>query len=79
MYERYIAVEKIVKKGEIACNKQFLLFSQCFLSYMVLTLHFKCTLKCLRFVDNKRKGGNVGYQHFLHDLQCFQKLLSRMS
>ena len=23
-------VENIVKKGKIACNKQFLLFSQCF-------------------------------------------------
>ena len=32
---RYIAVENIVNKGEIACNKQFLLFSQCFLPYMV--------------------------------------------
>ena len=27
-----------MRKGEIACNKQFLLFSQCFLFYMV---HFK--------------------------------------
>ena len=26
-----MAVENIVRKGEIACNKQFLLFSQCFL------------------------------------------------
>ena len=41
----------IVRKGEIACNKQFLLFSQCFLPYMVLIFHFKCTLKCrLQFV-----------------------------
>ena len=36
----------IVRKGEIACNKQFLLFSQCFLPYMALIFHFKCTLKC---------------------------------
>ena len=43
--ERYIAVENIVKKGEIACNKQFLLFSQCLLPHMVLICHFKCTLK----------------------------------
>ena len=43
---RYIAMENIVRKGEIACNKQFLLFSQCFLSYMTLIFHFKCTLKC---------------------------------
>ena len=25
---------KHCEKGEIACNKQFLLFSQCFISYM---------------------------------------------
>ena len=31
----------IVTEGEIACNKQFLLFSQCFLPYMVLIFHFK--------------------------------------
>ena len=46
MRRRYIAVENIVRKGEIACNKQFLLFSQCFLPYMVLIFHSKCTLKC---------------------------------
>ena len=33
------------------CNKQFHLFSQCFLPYMALIFHFKCTLKChLQFV-----------------------------
>ena len=42
---------KHCEKGEIACIKQFLLFSQCFLPYMVLILYFKCTLKCcLQFV-----------------------------
>ena len=39
----YSCVENIVRKGEIACNKQFLLFSQCFLPYMALVFHFKCT------------------------------------
>ena len=49
---RYIAVENIVRKGEIACNKQFLLFSQCFLPYIALIFHLKCTLKCcLQFVS----------------------------
>ena len=49
---RYIAVENIVRKGEIACNKQFLLFSQYFLPYMTLSFHFECTLKCrLQFVS----------------------------
>ena len=48
----YTALENIARKGEIACNKQFLLFSQCFLPYMALTFHFKCILKCrLQFVS----------------------------
>ena len=37
---RYIAAENIVRKGEIACKKQFLLFSQCFQPYVVFTFHF---------------------------------------
>ena len=44
MHKRYIAVENTVRKGEIACNKQFLLFSQCFLPYMALIFEIKCTL-----------------------------------
>ena len=39
-------MKNIVREEEIACNKQFLLFSQCFLPYMVLIFHFKCTVKC---------------------------------
>ena len=46
MYKRYIALENSVRKGEIACNMQFLLFSQCFLPYMALIFYFECTLKC---------------------------------
>ena len=39
-------MENIVrKKKEIACNKKFLLFSQCFLPYMVLNFHLKCRLQ----------------------------------
>ena len=44
-HQRYVAVENIVRKGEIACNKQFLLFSQCFSPYMALIFHFKCSFK----------------------------------
>ena len=52
MHQRYMAVENIVRKKEIACNKRLLLFLQCFLPYMALTFHFKCTLKCcLQFVS----------------------------
>ena len=40
-----------MRKEEIACNKQFLLFSQCLLLSMALIFHFKCTHKCcLQFV-----------------------------
>ena len=46
-----ISVENIVRKGEIACNNQFLLSSKCFLPYTALIFHFKCTLKCrLQFI-----------------------------
>ena len=45
-------MENIVRKGEIACNKQFLFFSQYFLPFMVLFFCFICTLKCrLQFVS----------------------------
>ena len=44
-------MENIVREGEIACNKQFLLFSQCFPLHMVLIFHFKSTFSCrLQFV-----------------------------
>ena len=47
-----MAVEYFVRKGEIACNKQFLLFSQCFLPCIALIFHTKCILKCcLQFVS----------------------------
>ena len=53
MPQTYTTVEKkIVRKGEIACKKQFLFFSQCFLPYMLLICHFKCTSKCrLQFLS----------------------------
>ena len=43
---------KHYEKRRIACNKQFLPFSQCFPPYMALIFHYKCTLKChLQFVS----------------------------
>ena len=46
-----IAVENIVRKGEIDCNKQFFLFSQCFLHHIAIGFYFNCTLKChMQFV-----------------------------
>ena len=40
-------MENIVRKGEIACKKQFLLFLQCFVPYMTLIFHFKMLFKML--------------------------------
>ena len=46
-------MENMVRKKEIVRNKQFLLFSQCFLSYTTLIFLFKCTLKYrLQLVSN---------------------------
>ena len=45
-------MENILRNGEIASKKQFLLFSQRFLPYMALIFHSKCTLNChLQFVS----------------------------
>ena len=38
--------ENIVGKGEIARDKQFLLFPQCFLSYQKIIFEFHHVLKC---------------------------------
>ena len=42
-----------MRKGEIAWNKQFLLFLQCFLPYMALIFPFKCTLKMSSAICSK--------------------------
>ena len=40
------------EKEKLLVTRNFSFFSQCFLSYMVLIFHFKCTLKwCLHFVS----------------------------
>ena len=45
-------IGKHCEKGKIACNKQSLLFSQCFPACMVLIFHFKSTVKYrLQFVS----------------------------
>ena len=70
-------MENIVRKGEIACNKQFLLFSQCFLPYTVLIFHFKYTLnlsqtknlegsKLKEFADDNCKSDENGRTFFKH-------------
>ena len=59
-------MENIVRQGGIACNKQFLLFSQCFLPYTALMFHFKCNFKCrLQFFSIQSKILSSG-----NGLQC---------
>ena len=76
-------MENVVRKGEIACNKQFFLFSQCFLPYMVLFFYFKCTLKCcLRFVSIMKdqskllSSGNKLMYVISGSVQCFREMSS---
>ena len=40
MHQQQTAFENIVGKGEIACNKQFLLFPQCFLLNQIIVSSF---------------------------------------
>ena len=40
MQQQQTAFENIVGKVEIACNKQFLLFPQCFLLNQIIVPHF---------------------------------------
>ena len=51
---RYIAKENIVRKGEIPCYKQFLLFSPCFL-YPIWNLLFILNLVCNSFTLDQSK------------------------
>ena len=76
-----IAVENIVRKGQIACNKQFIFFSQCFLHYVVLIFHFKCTLKCrtaIRFNLDQSKilssGKDLRYNRALFKCKYLETL-----
>ena len=46
-------MENIVRKGEIACNKQFLLFSQCFIHLYIFSAS-KCLFSGYLFQQKKR-------------------------
>ena len=39
-------MENIMRKGETARSKQFLLFSQCFPPYMTFQMHYKMSAIC---------------------------------
>ena len=69
-----------MREGEIACNRQFLLFLQCFLPHMALILHVKCTLKCssqfVSYMDQSKilsfgKVLNNTMKSFIMDLGFF--------
>ena len=58
-------VEKIVRKGEIACYKQFLLFSQCFPE--------------LYICQNAALCGNRLYENYLCEYLCKQQILKLLT
>ena len=65
--QRFIAVGNIVRKEEIACNKQFPLFSQYFLPYMVHIFHYK-KMSAIRFYLDQSKilssaGNGLTHSH----------------
>ena len=54
-----------MRKGEIACNKQFLLFSQCFLpvygTYFLFYMHFKMSSAiCFNLDQSKMSSSGNG-------------------
>ena len=67
--------ENIVRKGEIACYKQFLLYLQFFLQPYIFSVS-KCSilfmfLRKKAFENIVGKGENAGNRHFLLFSQCF--------
>ena len=66
-------MENIVRKGEIACNKQFLHFAQCFLPYMALFFLFQMYFKmlsaiCFYLHQSKILSSGNGLKRRNHDL-----------
>ena len=64
-------MENIVRKGEIACYKQFLLFSKRFLPYMALIYHFKRTLKVALQISGQKIYKNTKISLYSQSLLFF--------
>ena len=59
-------MENNVRKGEIACNKQFLLFSQCFLPYVTYIFLFQMHFKMSSAISFNFSSGNGLMFYFFH-------------
>ena len=59
MHQLQTAFENIVGKGEIACNKQFLLFSQCFLLSQIIVSPFVHILDIISLFDAESKEPKI--------------------
>ena len=76
-------MENIVRKGEIACNKQFLLFSQCFFSIRHCTsfsfqMHFKMlSAVCFNLDQSKilSSGNGLTARYALWIAPCVVKMV----
>ena len=60
MHQQQTAFENIVGKGEIACNKQFLLFPQCFLLNQITLSPFVHILDTISLFAAKFKKPKIG-------------------
>ena len=60
-----------MRKGEIACYKQFLLFSKRFLPYMALIYHFKRTLKVALQISGQKIYKNTKISLYSQSLLFF--------
>ena len=69
-HQRYIAVENNVRKGEIACNEQLLLFSQCFPPkwhlFFILNAFQNVVCNCLSLDQSKILSSGNGLKDFIY-------------
>ena len=62
MHQQETPIENIVGKGEIALNKQFLLFPQCFLLNQIIVPLFVHTLTSYLYLLLNLKSVELAYQ-----------------
>ena len=77
MHKQQVAFENIVGKGEIACNKQFLLFLQCFLLNQIIVspfVHIFEIISLLILLLNLKSLKDKGLMFNIKFLILFQKL-----
>ena len=60
MHQQQTAFENIDGKGKIACNEQFLLFTQCFLLIHIIVSSFLCGFDILPLLPAELEEPKIG-------------------